>query len=384
MFVLGCHRSGTSMLANVLRQFVKQQRRQNIPNLELLKGNAENPKGFFESRLLVETNEYLLDLVHASWDRPYLARPRWSDPLLLSKITPLRERFAFYRKETWIDKDPRLCLLWIPYRHILLHEPTGVAIVRNPLLVAGSLALRDGFSGEKSALIWWLYHHHLLAAAPSAQLHFVDDTALLQGNIGTIHNLSGFLEMHQSINCSRDKLGELVNQTCRPDLRRAQELTPEPNGLLEQAHQLWQEWRHSNWDLQVWRSGFDRLPSLLLERYEQEFGQHNISDISPLNTQFSRYYSMLQELQLQCYNNEAGIKKTAADMQSLLTDCLQGQLDQMWSVNQELCTSKQKQLDLQAQLCELKLSRSWWITRPLRKISRTIRKLSLLHASRIT
>lgn len=368
------------MLANLLRQYVKQYRRQNFPALELLKGNAENPKGFFESRLLVETNEYLLELVNARWDRPYLARPCWSEPQLLNNLTSLRERFSFYRKEPWIDKDPRLCLLWTPYRHILLCEPVGVAIVRNPLLVAGSLALRNGFSGEKSALIWWLYHHHLLAAAPSQQLLIVDDAAVLEGDATTVNALASFLEHHQEINASQDKLSELVSQTCEPDQRRAQPLRPEPNGLLEQAHQVWLEWQASGWKPEIWRTAFDRLPSQLLERYEQEFGQLCGSDNPPLSTQFARHYSMLQELQLQCHNNEAGLKKTAADMQSLLTNCLQEQMEQIWGVNQELSNSKKKELELQKQLNEIRLSRSWWITRPLRKLSRMFRSLSAMAA----
>ena len=364
------------MLASTLRKLIEQSHNKSLPSLELLEGNPENPEGFFESRLLVETSEYLLGLVNSTWDHPFLSTPCWSKPPLLNKITHFRERFTCFRREPWIDKDPRICLLWTPYKHILLREPVGVAIVRNPLLVAGSLALRDGFNGEKSALLWWLYHHHLLAAASHSHLLCIDDAAILKKNTTTIKSLTSFIKTHQGISVSSENLSTLIDRVCRPDMRRAQPLTPEPCGLLEQAHLHWKEWQHSNWDEDVWRAGFERLPSRLLERYEQEFALPFCANDSNLGPQTAQQSSILQELKQYWNAKESDLQKTATDMQVQLKDFQQGHLDLIWKTNQELLASQKRELELQIQVKDIKLSTSWWITRPLRRLSRLIRKLN--------
>ena len=59
MFVTGCHRSGTSLLASLLHGLVTgQDPRQRRGDLKL-----REPLGFFESERLVEINDSLLEFV---------------------------------------------------------------------------------------------------------------------------------------------------------------------------------------------------------------------------------------------------------------------------------------------------------------------------------
>ena len=68
MFVTGCHRSGTSLLASLIHGLVTgQDPRQRSGDLEL---KLENPLGFFESERLVEINDILLKAIGCQWDRP--------------------------------------------------------------------------------------------------------------------------------------------------------------------------------------------------------------------------------------------------------------------------------------------------------------------------
>ena len=56
------------------------------------------------------------------------------------------------------DKDPRLALTRPLYEHLLLKKVPCLFVLRNPLEVARSLWLRDGFSLDKGLLIWLLYN----------------------------------------------------------------------------------------------------------------------------------------------------------------------------------------------------------------------------------
>src|SRR5262249_28274556 len=56
-----------------------------------------------------------------------------------------------------VIKDPRatkLVPLWLSILHDLNRQPLAVIPIRNPLEVASSLKIRDGFSEEKAVLLW--------------------------------------------------------------------------------------------------------------------------------------------------------------------------------------------------------------------------------------
>jgi hypothetical protein len=361
MFIVGCHRSGTSMLAGIARQLVQDL--SDRPALEegLVGGNAENPGGFFESEMLVETNNYLLELLNASWDRPFLAKPVWKNPSLLEVLVPLREKFRCYWQEPWIDKDPRLCLLWDAYRHILLRQPTGVAVIRNPLLVASSLELRNGFSPTKSAIIWWLYHYHLLNASEPRRLLTICDAALLQGEPGCIASVTHFLDEHafHDANIShahlQARLEAALRERYQPNYRRAQPLVPPPNSLLEQIFHIWQRWQESGCHDDVLREGFASMPAQILEVYEEEIGQGLRDTYAPMTQAFAQRCEITQK-------------------QITALSSLQGEMESCWSTNQALqqelaCDRQRLESEcehLRGEMASIKRSDSWRITRPLR------------------
>ena len=58
MFVLGCHRSGTSLLTGIISDALPKKPK--AENDDQLAAQVDNPGGFFESRQLVNLNESLL------------------------------------------------------------------------------------------------------------------------------------------------------------------------------------------------------------------------------------------------------------------------------------------------------------------------------------
>ena len=143
MFVSGCHRSGTSLLAKAIVEscsFNTYDKESYIPT------SLDNYGGFYESKRLNFFNCHILNMFgYDEWNIP-LAPPSWSDPACIKKINKSRNEFSdLSRDKNWLDKDPRLCLTYGAVSHLLLKRVPIVAAVRAPVEVAGSLYSRDGF-----------------------------------------------------------------------------------------------------------------------------------------------------------------------------------------------------------------------------------------------
>ena len=170
MFVTGCHRSGTSLLAGVLHDLADGVNSVTSAQLET---RLENPLGFFETRRLVELNDQLLQAVGAHWNRPPLLLPAWSSSPLFETLVPLRACLASYAlSQDWVDKDPRLCITYPAFHHLLLKRVPIIASFRQPLEVATSLHARDGLALEAGLAIWYLYNHHLASFIQEEDLIF--------------------------------------------------------------------------------------------------------------------------------------------------------------------------------------------------------------------
>lgn len=357
-------------MAGIVRQLVQDLSDQPTMHHELVGGNAENPGGFFESEMLVETNDTLLEFLNASWDRPFLAKPVWKNPKLLEILVPLREKFKCYWQEPWIDKDPRLCLLWDAYTHIFLRKPTGVAVVRNPLLVASSLELRNGFSPTKSAMLWWLYHYHLLNVTEPSRLLVICDAALVQGEPNCMSGLSTFISKWMFADGTisnadlQKKLEMILRESYQPSYRRAHPLEPQSGSLLEQAFHLWLKWQESGHYDDILREGFAHMPSQLLDLYEQEMGQGLHDSYPPMSKAFAQ---------------RCEITQTQSIKLSGLKDQLERCEAKSLALQQEADRDK-KRLEIRCELLQkdfeaIKSSSSWRLTRPLRWLIQRLQSL---------
>ena len=152
--VLGMHRSGTSSVAGVLTLLGA------APPRTLMAAAADNPKGFFESRLVGELNDRILQAGGSSWDDW-----RHFDPDVLSAdaAQAFREEIRATLKQEFADdavivlKDPRLCRLYPIWEGVLEEEgyqAEFVLPIRSPLEVARSLNRRNGMPIAAGLLLW--------------------------------------------------------------------------------------------------------------------------------------------------------------------------------------------------------------------------------------
>ena len=162
------HRSGTSALTRVFSLLGAE-----LPR-ELLAPAPDNPRGYWEPRSVVELNDRILRGAHSFVDDPFAIAPGWFDSEeALAFYEPARvllER-EFAAAPLFVLKDPRIARLlpiWLPALEGIGVEPSFALTLRNPLEVAESLRLRNGFPAEKSLMLWL---RHLLEAERATRLH---------------------------------------------------------------------------------------------------------------------------------------------------------------------------------------------------------------------
>jgi hypothetical protein len=228
VFVTGCHRSGTSLLASLFRDLVCSDEHERESDLV---PQIDNPPGFFESQRLVDLNDVLLSQIGASWNRPPLLPPDWDLPPLIDHLQLLRSGLSEYAlNRRWVDKDPRLCITYSAYLHILLKRVPLVAIIREPLDVATSLYLRNGIPLNVGLAIWFLYNHHLAGVLEARDLLFSYGQVLaIAADSSSDHlypQICGFLESHRHHPPSMSVWRQITSRRINPNLNRAGSALP--------------------------------------------------------------------------------------------------------------------------------------------------------------
>lgn len=152
------HRSGTSFVTQAVKELGVSLGRDE----DLLPPGRDNPTGYWENRPIKELDDELLAELGGSWDRPPVLTPSWAEA---EALEPFRERARAVlatsfgtpgADELVAWKDPRLSLLLDFWRTVTPIALT-VVVVRDPVEVAASLAARNGFTPDTSALLWLRY-----------------------------------------------------------------------------------------------------------------------------------------------------------------------------------------------------------------------------------
>jgi hypothetical protein len=215
--VLGMHRSGTSAVTQLLALAGAS-----LPE-NVMAGDEHNAKGYFEPWKIAILNDGRLRAAGAAWDDVF-AFP-------FKPLPPAEERTWLSRAVTLFDeeygalpypllKDPRVSVLmplWLKALAELDVTARCVIPVRHPLAVAGSLSRRNGFSPEKSVLLWSAYM--LAAEAYSRDLPraFVGYDALLSDWRGEVKRIEA---AHGApLPKMTDEAGKAIDAFLTPELR---------------------------------------------------------------------------------------------------------------------------------------------------------------------
>jgi hypothetical protein len=208
-FIVGMHRSGTSLTANLLRQAGLWLGEEN----GLHPATADNLDGHWENIAVTEINDALLNELGGGWDNVPEFPAGW-----LEKFSGQRERAAeiharLARPAPWGWKDPRASLA-LPFWLALAPDARVVICLRNPLEVAHSLRRRGMMSYALGLKLWRDYNLRLLATVPRHQRIIVHYEHFFTQPLKTLRRLTDFC----GLEISEDTLGKIITTT-KPELR---------------------------------------------------------------------------------------------------------------------------------------------------------------------
>lgn len=147
ILVLGCHRSGTSLITKSLESLGVNL------GTRLQPAAPDNPAGFYEDLDFQIVNQAVLQSAGADWDTlgPVDIRNASVSQIVRSLVDDRTKRFPIFGV-----KDPRFCRTLPFWRKILgdYAEISCVYVLRNPMDVAASLKIRNGMDIDKGLNLW--------------------------------------------------------------------------------------------------------------------------------------------------------------------------------------------------------------------------------------
>lgn len=202
LVVLGMHRSGTSVITSMLHGLGLRL------DDELVAPAVDNPRGFWESRRIVDLHEALLATLQRSWKQPFLTAPLpdgwWNDravqPVRAALVDLVRREAG--RPGVWGFKDPRTARL-LPLWHAIFAEagvePVWLLVYRHPAAVMRSLASRNKLDPAVAELLWIEHNLDVLDQVDAARLTVLGFDRMAARPASTLRLLAQRLALPQGV-----------------------------------------------------------------------------------------------------------------------------------------------------------------------------------------
>jgi hypothetical protein len=175
--VLGMHRSGTSAVNGM---FVSAGFYLGEPD-DALPANQFNPHGFAEHRLVLELNDRLLRRIGSNWfDAPPPSAFEAIKDEALARIGDLVTSLRDAAGDAPLAlKDPRIGVMWPVWGPVIGDLLHPVLVIRDPVEIAASLAVRNGLPTPISLASWELQTTTVLGHLRGRTVTVVDYEQLL-------------------------------------------------------------------------------------------------------------------------------------------------------------------------------------------------------------
>jgi hypothetical protein len=228
--VLGMHRSGTSVVAELLSALGSYA---GAPD-KLPQADIFNPTGYWEHQDVVKLDTELLESLAATW----------SDDVVNADVSRLsaKQRAAFLARArnivktlqgygSFVLKDPRMSLL-VPLWREVLHDPVCVVVWREPLPVAQSLQTRDNKPLLAGVALWEHYNRTILRDTEGLPRVLVSYEDLLADPERVVQNLHDALTRLGVPNLNLPS-PERILQSVKHDFNRSGPAAPTDETLLD-------------------------------------------------------------------------------------------------------------------------------------------------------
>ncbi len=227
VFILGPHRSGSSLVADALHSVgVNLGER-------FIEPNEDNPKGFFEDGDIVELNDRLLRSLNLSWDSfGFIWEQNFFSARLnayhAAAVSIVSARFATTKLAGL--KDPRFCIL-LPFWKKVITDALDVQVryvltIREPDQCVRSQRtrhLRDSdfhLLGRRSVdtlLLWWTYLTKALSYVDPDHLVIIDYGSMIDAPEQEFRRLAELL----SVELSQMQIDSFCRNRVEPSLNRS-------------------------------------------------------------------------------------------------------------------------------------------------------------------
>ena len=238
LVVMGMHRSGTSAATGLVSLCGAWAGDAS----DLTSPNAENPWGFWERRDVRTICDRLLHSAGADWWKTADFDVR---RIPHSTLSEERQCFAdviahLSTRAQWVIKEPRLCLL-LPVLRGDLSEVVCIHLFRNPLEVARSLQLRNGFGLAGSLALWEAYNRHALAATENLPRVLISHEALMLDPYEVLEDMLGRLGDMGLTDLERPSR-EAISRQINPSFYRQRASAEDLDKFLSPSQlELWQQ-----------------------------------------------------------------------------------------------------------------------------------------------
>ncbi|PWE21738.1 hypothetical protein DF188_05865 [Aliarcobacter skirrowii] len=340
ILVLGMHRSGTSALTGTLGLL------DIYLGKELLKAGDDNQKGYFENMSLYKTNEKILQSIDSSWDDMFY-REEFLETI--TEINALKEAIKdeFGSSKLFAIKDPRLAYLFPLYERALNELDIDIKIIipyRNPIEVANSLKKRNDMPPEKAMLLW--AYSFLLSEKFSRKYDrvFTSFNELIDEPKNVVSDIAEKLSLNLIDKYNEKEIS--IKEFLEPNLK------------------------HHNISLADTKKNSIKIVKEILNLKDK----FNTSDLSK---EFDLLRDELFSYQKLFYNEDLRNQKQELNQTKQELNQTKQELNQtkqeLNQTKQELNQTKQELNQTKQELLGVYTSKSWKLTRPLRKIMRVLR-----------
>lgn len=321
--VLGMHRSGTSLLSNVMHYLGCDM----ADTTDAI--SDKNPGGFWERPQIVALHDEILEAIDRGIGTPQHVLPFPAGWWRRKEIKPIKQRLIEYVADSlatttdlWGFKDPRMCRMLPLWKEILRAvgaDPVYVHAIRAPEPAARSMSLKNTklrpLTDAQSEMMWLAYNYDIVRYTTSQNVLVVDYDHWFDAPTDIAVRLLDHLGLPNDL--SYDEIRKLVGGLVSSDFRNQRDDPASVNPTI--ARSFYEAMRDSGRDPDI-RTVEQQLPfiDLMFRSIEPLIGQ--LREIPELRSAVTRGEEAVRELDvrmrqivdLKRERNEAGVSSQNA------------------------------------------------------------------------